>query len=66
MTVFGRTVEATMPVSSFGYVLNFLTELEFIVVEARIDACPKILDTRVSCFELRASIQASSPMNEFR
>ncbi len=65
MTVFGPAVKVTMPVSSSGYVLNFLTELEFIVVEARIDACLKTLDTRVSCFELRASIQASSPMNEF-
>jgi len=36
----------------------------FIVVETRIDARPKILDARVSCFELRVSIRASTPSNE--
>ena len=38
-------------------------ELEFIVVDTRIDSRPKIPDARVSCFELPSSIRASSPSN---
>jgi hypothetical protein len=50
------------PVSSFGYELS----LKFIVVEARIEARLSELETRVSSIKFRASIQASSPINEFR
>ncbi len=41
-------------------------KLTFIVVESRIEAGALILDGRVSSFALRASIQASSPTNEFQ
>jgi hypothetical protein len=47
------------PVSSFGYELS----LEFIDVEARIEARLSKLETRVSSIKLRDSIQTSSPLN---
>jgi len=47
------------PVSSFDYELS----LEFIVVEARIEARLSKLETRVSSIKLRDSIRASSPLN---
>ena len=60
---FRHTVRVTMPVSSFGYVLDLEMGLEYIVVDTRMDARLKILDARVSCFEFRCSIRASSPFN---
>jgi hypothetical protein len=53
------TATVKMPVSSFGYALDRLIELEFIVVEARIDArhSEKKLENPVSINEPRYKIR---------
>jgi hypothetical protein len=48
-----------MPVSSFGYELS----LEFIVVEARIEARLSKLETRVSSIKLRDSTRLPTPLD---